>query len=233
LLVVFPAAAAASGDKIAKRPASQPVFEDAKMIANVRGADPDTVRRAFYDPDVLKQISQCGTPDRTVILRVSLWTRADGRIRKAVVSNTGRSARAKAQLRRCIARVARGQRFSKQPRRRRLSFDLLLTRPQPIIGGGSLPKEIIRKVIRSHIDEVKSCYERHLVKNATAQGRIDVQFTIDATGKVVAAKVFRSDLKSQTLEQCVISTIRKWVFPKPKGGGIVIVTYPFVLRTAP
>jgi hypothetical protein len=26
--------------------------------------------------------------------------------------------------------------------------------------------------------------------------------------------------------------IRRWVFPKPKGGGVVIVNYPFVFKSS-
>jgi hypothetical protein len=30
------------------------------------------------------------------------------------------------------------------------------------------------------------------------------------------------------LESCVAGRVRTWQFPKPKGGGVVIVTYPFI-----
>jgi hypothetical protein len=32
------------------------------------------------------------------------------------------------------------------------------------------------------------------------------------------------------VEQCLSRKIRSWSFPKPKGGGHVIVNYPFVFR---
>ena len=43
---------------------------------------------------------------------------------------------------------------------------------------GSLDKEIIRRIIRRHINEVKFCYERELVKSPNLMGRVMVQFTI-------------------------------------------------------
>ena len=35
---------------------------------------------------------------------------------------------------------------------------------------GSLDKELIRRIIRRHINEVKFCYERELTRNADAAG---------------------------------------------------------------
>ena len=32
------------------------------------------------------------------------------------------------------------------------------------------------------------------------------------------------------VEQCVAGLVGTWVFPKPVGGGVVIVSYPFVLK---
>lgn len=97
---------------------------------------------------------------------------------------------------------------------------------------GSLDKEIIRRIIRRHINEVKYCYEQELVKKPDLQGRIAVQFTIAATGQVVASVMQQSSVGSPRVENCVVQAVRRWEFPKPLGGGIVIVTYPFVFNPA-
>lgn len=97
---------------------------------------------------------------------------------------------------------------------------------------GSLDKEIIRRIIRRHINEVKYCYEQELVKRPDLQGRIAVQFTIAATGQVVASVMQQSSVGSPKVENCVVQAVRRWEFPKPLGGGIVIVTYPFVFNPA-
>ena len=34
------------------------------------------------------------------------------------------------------------------------------------------------------------------------------------------------------VENCTVQAVRRWEFPKPLGGGIVIVSYPFVLTPA-
>jgi pSer/pThr/pTyr-binding forkhead associated (FHA) protein len=97
---------------------------------------------------------------------------------------------------------------------------------RPVVTG-SLDKEIIRRVIRKHRREIAFCYEKELQKNKNLAGRIKVKFTISGTGDVIAAMVRSSTLKNRAVESCVTSKIRRWVFPEPKGGGIVVVNYPF------
>lgn len=92
---------------------------------------------------------------------------------------------------------------------------------------GSLDKEIIRRVIRKHRREIKFCYEQQLQKNKALAGQVTMNFTISATGNVIAAKTKKSTLNNTAVESCMASKIRRWVFPEPKGGGIVIVNYPF------
>ena len=104
--------------------------------------------------------------------------------------------------------------------------------PGQAIIRGSLDKEIIRRVIRRHINEIKYCYERELTTNPDLSGRVSIQFTISGQGQVIASVVQSSDMKSPVVEQCIAQAVRRWLFPKPEGGGIVIVTYPFLLKAA-
>lgn len=97
---------------------------------------------------------------------------------------------------------------------------------------GSLDKEIIRRIIRRHINEVKFCYEKELVKSPGLMGRVMVQFTIAGTGGVIASIVQASTMNNPSVEQCIAQSVRRWEFPKPSGGGIVVVTYPFVLKAS-
>jgi len=97
---------------------------------------------------------------------------------------------------------------------------------------GSLDKEIIRRIIRRHINEVKYCYEQELTKKPELGGRIMVQFTIAASGQVIASVLQSSTMGNAKVENCTVQAVRRWEFPKPLGGGIVIVSYPFVLTPA-
>jgi TonB family protein len=108
-------------------------------------------------------------------------------------------------------------------------------RPRVIAGRpqirGSLDRESIRRVIRRHINEVKYCYQKELKANPNLYGGLTVRFTISSQGTVVASTVQRSSLGNQKVEQCIVHAVRRWLFPRPRHGGIVIVTYPFGIRS--
>lgn len=97
---------------------------------------------------------------------------------------------------------------------------------------GSLSKEVIRRVIQRHINEVKFCYEQELNARPDLEGRVTVRFIISPTGGVQNALVQESTLSNQRVEGCIATAVRRWAFPSPDGGGIVIVNYPFVLSAA-
>lgn len=99
-----------------------------------------------------------------------------------------------------------------------------------VIGG--LDKDVIAKVIRDHMAEIKYCYETELNKNPSLAGKVAVAFTIDPTGAVSEANVSETTLNNSTAEQCMIRRIRRWKFPEPKGGGVVAVTYPWLFSPA-
>ena len=94
---------------------------------------------------------------------------------------------------------------------------------------GALDKDIIRRIVRAHINEVRYCYNQGLVRDPNLKGRVAVQFTIGPTGKVPVAVVQQSSIKDKNVANCVAKAVKRWKFPKPQGGGNVVVTYPFVL----
>jgi TonB family protein len=97
---------------------------------------------------------------------------------------------------------------------------------------GSLSKEVIRRVIQRHLNEVRFCYEQALSAQPELSGRVQVKFVISPSGAVPAANVESSTLGASRAEQCIAQTVKRWTFPAPDGGGVVIVSYPFVLQTA-
>jgi TonB family protein len=92
---------------------------------------------------------------------------------------------------------------------------------------GSLDKEIIRRVVHLHMNEVKYCYDQELVRKAGLEGRLSVQFVISPVGQVLTSVVQSSTLGNVYVEKCVTDAVKRWPFPKPQQGGIAIVSYPF------
>jgi len=95
---------------------------------------------------------------------------------------------------------------------------------------GSLDKEIIRRIIRENIAQIRYCYERELARSPDLYGKVVAKFIIAATGRVSNSSLAQTTMNNAAMEGCIISKVRGWRFPKPKGGGIVIVNYPFVFK---
>lgn len=92
---------------------------------------------------------------------------------------------------------------------------------------GRLSKEVIRRIVQRHINEIRFCYERELVQESSLEGRVAVKFIISGTGNVQMSAIASSTMGSPPVETCVAEAVRRWQFPAVKGGGVVIVTYPF------
>jgi hypothetical protein len=102
----------------------------------------------------------------------------------------------------------------------------------PPVIRGALDKEVIRRVIKDHIAQIRYCYERELVRDPGAFGKITTRFTIGPEGTVVDVDIKESFAGDRQLSSCIAEKIRTWRFPKPKGGGVVVVHYPFLVNYA-
>ncbi len=96
---------------------------------------------------------------------------------------------------------------------------------------GSLSKAEIGRVIRRNLARFKYCYEKQLNANPNLSGKISVYFTIAPTGSVPKASIRETSMNSKKVEKCVVKVMKSLKFPKPRGGGIVVVTYPFVFAS--
>jgi TonB family protein len=111
------------------------------------------------------------------------------------------------------------------------SVDVGITSSEPMVMG-SLDKELIRQVIQRNRSQIRFCYESQLTKYPKLAGKVAVKFVINAEGRVVSSEVAQSTAGNAELESCVAGRVRTWQFPKPKGGGVVIVTYPFIFKAS-
>lgn len=102
---------------------------------------------------------------------------------------------------------------------------------QPLVRG-SLDREIVRRVVRQHLNEVRYCYEQALVRKPALAGRVVAHFSITPAGSVLASALQSSTLGDAAVESCIIAATRRWAFPQPQGGGLVSVSYPFQLAPA-
>ncbi|GHG82842.1 adventurous gliding motility protein GltG [Comamonas sp. JC664] len=109
------------------------------------------------------------------------------------------------------------------------SVDVGITSSEPEVMG-SLDKELIRKVIHMNRGQIRYCYESMLNRFPKLGGKVAVKFVIAANGSVASSSVAQSTAGNAELETCVAGRVRTWKFPEPKGGGVVVVTYPFIFK---
>ncbi len=93
---------------------------------------------------------------------------------------------------------------------------------------GALDRSLIDEVIKRHMNQIRYCYQRELTKNNTLGGKIVIRFTIAKDGSVSAASTKSTTMNNSAVESCIEGRFMRMQFPTPKGGGIVIVSYPFL-----
>jgi hypothetical protein len=92
---------------------------------------------------------------------------------------------------------------------------------------GALDKSLIEQVIKRNLNSIRYCYSRELSRSPTLGGKLTVKFTIASDGSVAKAET-RQGIGSPAVESCVAERFLRFKFPTPKGGGVVVVSYPFV-----
>ena len=95
---------------------------------------------------------------------------------------------------------------------------------------GALDKSLIDAVIKKHMNQIRYCYQRELNSHPTLGGKIVVKFVVAKDGSVSSATTKTSTMNSPAVESCINGRFMRFKFPEPKGGGIVIVSYPFIFR---
>lgn len=94
-----------------------------------------------------------------------------------------------------------------------------------------LDPEVISAVIRRYLPQIQHCYEMQLVSKPKLQGKVLVKFQIMGDGTVNDPRVVESTLGDEPAHKCILAKVKKWIFPKPRGGGTVDVKYPFLLMS--
>jgi len=102
-------------------------------------------------------------------------------------------------------------------------------RQAKVVVEGGLDRDIVRRIARAHINEVRYCYNQGLQRDPDLEGRVSVQFDVGANGRVATAIVQQSTLDDDDTAGCVARAVEGWKFPRPADAQAVTITYPFVL----
>ena len=72
---------------------------------------------------------------------------------------------------------------------------------------------ILNKINSVYMNGIKRCYNEHLKKDASARGKVTLDFTVNETGRVVNGK---ASGVADEVDSCVGNLMGSWTFPKPK-----------------
>lgn len=93
----------------------------------------------------------------------------------------------------------------------------------------AVDRDVVREIVRSHLDEVRGCYSEGLARNPKLAGRVTVNFVIGPDGHVDSVTL-EEVIGDEGVERCLLERVKTWKFPAPVGGGNVFITYPFNFR---
>lgn len=102
---------------------------------------------------------------------------------------------------------------------------------EEIIVAGGLDRSVIERIIRRNLGDINYCYERRLNARPNLSGIFEAKFSIGANGRVQSVRAARDTLSDRTLDSCIRGSIKTWKFPRPVGGTVVNVNYPFILKS--
>lgn len=102
--------------------------------------------------------------------------------------------------------------------------------PQDPVVVGGLTKDQIQRVVRRNRNAVRYCYEKALQTRPDLEGKVRVKFVVGADGRVLTAAAIESTMGIGEVDACIARQVNQWQFPAVRGGGAVVVTYPFLFR---
>lgn len=101
-------------------------------------------------------------------------------------------------------------------------------RTAPTQVSGSIPAEVVQRIVRQNFGRFRFCYEKGLARNPNLEGRVAVRFVIGRDGSVSTAAPLSGGLPDSQVSRCVADGFYGLSFPSPENG-IVTVTYPLLL----
>ncbi|MCB9744253.1 MAG: AgmX/PglI C-terminal domain-containing protein [Alphaproteobacteria bacterium] len=93
---------------------------------------------------------------------------------------------------------------------------------------GALDRDQIDRVIEGAMPRITTCYRDELAEHPELGGKLVNKFVVTKDGSVSSAATKSSTMGHPPTEDCVAEVLRSLRYPPPRGGGIVIVSYPFL-----
>ena len=94
-------------------------------------------------------------------------------------------------------------------------------------GVGQVDANTVARIVRGQLGGIRACYERELRNNPTLSGRLEMNFTIGANGRISHISAGGPVASAApAVGSCVSGRLRGLVFPTPEGGSVDF-SFPF------
>ncbi|HPI40797.1 MAG TPA: AgmX/PglI C-terminal domain-containing protein, partial [Pseudobdellovibrionaceae bacterium] len=91
-----------------------------------------------------------------------------------------------------------------------------------------LSNDEVMKIVNKALPKIQQCYERELFSDATLAGRVEYEWEINPTGKVIDINVKSSEMgRGDKLNDCVMGVIKALNFPIAKNGQSTVASIGF------
>ncbi|MDI1435404.1 MULTISPECIES: AgmX/PglI C-terminal domain-containing protein [Polyangium] len=98
--------------------------------------------------------------------------------------------------------------------------------PDTLPLSGTLTDEQIQAAVNENVKAFDSCYTLGADKDGKLAGTVTLQATVGPLGVVNEASVKKSTVGNPKVDDCVRKAFKTIKFPRPAGGGTVMITYP-------
>jgi DNA-binding FadR family transcriptional regulator len=92
---------------------------------------------------------------------------------------------------------------------------------------GSLTQKVVGAAVDQQLSSLAGCFSQ--ATPGSLRHTQSVRVFISPSGAVQTALLAQSEAVDRLIKTCVEAQTRQWSFPKPKGGGIVILDQSFTL----
>lgn len=96
----------------------------------------------------------------------------------------------------------------------------------------ALDQSVVKDVVMSYMPAIRNCYNQELKKDPALAGKVVIRFTVGPKGTITQAVVASSTLKNKEVEGCMLKEVKSWIFPEPRRGESVDISFPFVFKGA-
>ena len=93
--------------------------------------------------------------------------------------------------------------------------------------GNRSERKTVRRIIRTHREEVFKCFKKVAPANKGASGEVTIHFKISKTGNVLRPAVQTEAVDARAVNACVTQKMEGWIFPPPRSGETTRWNFPF------